>query len=119
MSTFDGLIREIHGLTVCVDDFRRPADFYFLSHCHSDHIAGLSSAGNIKIHASPESARILRLRHPQVTPVILEPDSNYSFMIDKVAFSVYTIDANHCPGINSLRTLIYILICMEFHTFSP
>ncbi|KAK7716268.1 hypothetical protein SLS64_003420 [Diaporthe eres] len=123
MSTFDGIIREFPG--VRVDFFRNVVDdpplACFLSHIHSDHIAGLDTfKGRLVYCSAATRAMLLKLqrkasrinfaqgileaeeityRHqrnrlkalPLNTPTDVELAPN-------ITVRVTLFDANHCPG---------------------
>ncbi|KAH6842974.1 beta-lactamase-like protein [Chaetomium sp. MPI-CAGE-AT-0009] len=108
MSTFNGLVAEFPDIRV--DFFRshpelRPPLACFLSHIHSDHLAGLESLRSplypcrINYASGILEARVQRYRHlknllkpiPLETPTLLELEpSNH--------LQVTLFDANHCPG---------------------
>ncbi|KAK4127252.1 hypothetical protein N657DRAFT_653533 [Parathielavia appendiculata] len=110
MSTFNGLVAEFPDIRV--DFFRsqpehRPPLACFLSHIHSDHLAGLENLRSplyrypcrINYANGILEARIQRYRHlktllkpvPLDTPTVLElePGNN---------LQVTLFDSNHCPG---------------------
>jgi DNA cross-link repair 1C protein len=124
MSTFHGLISEFPDIRV--DFFRQHADrrpplVCFLSHIHSDHLAGLESYKSPFIYCSPATrqmlpclekhpcrinyakgileARVQTYKHlrallkplPLNTPTTLEPRPGN-------VMCVTLLDANHCPG---------------------
>ncbi|AEO64169.1 uncharacterized protein THITE_48711 [Thermothielavioides terrestris NRRL 8126] len=110
MSTFNGLVAEFPDIRV--DYFRphpelRPPLACFLSHIHSDHLAGLESLRSpllrypcrINYANGILEARIQRYRHlrnllkpiPLDTPTLLELEPGNHIQVT-------LLDANHCPG---------------------
>ncbi|XP_042392829.1 DNA ligase 6-like isoform X3 [Zingiber officinale] len=83
-----------------IDGFRSAGDFsvsYFLSHFHSDHYAGLSSAWcKGVIFCSAITARLL-VEVLKVPPFfVVSLSSGEVLEIDE--WEVAAVDANHCPG---------------------
>lgn len=75
MSTFEGIIPEIEGISV--DQFEGQnieSRVYFLSHCHSDHMAGINNdyflnhlqRNGFSIFTSELSSVILRNKYPRL-----------------------------------------------------
>ncbi|KAK0641007.1 beta-lactamase-like protein [Cercophora newfieldiana] len=124
MSTFNGLVAEFPEIRV--DFFRHHADrrpplACFLSHIHSDHLAGLESLRSPFVYCSPATremllrlerfpcrinyakgileARVQRYKHlknllkplPLETPTVLELEPGNHIQ-------VALFNANHCPG---------------------
>ncbi|KAH7323037.1 beta-lactamase-like protein [Stachybotrys elegans] len=124
MSTFDGRVAEFPDITI--DYFRhRPGSLpplaCFLSHVHSDHLAGLETLRSPFVYCSPGTKNILlRLERypcrisyskgilearqqtykhlhkilkplPLDTPTVLELKPGHSIQVT-------LLDANHCPG---------------------
>ncbi|KAK4149680.1 beta-lactamase-like protein [Chaetomidium leptoderma] len=110
MSTFHGLVAEFPDIRV--DFFRphpelRPPLACFLSHIHSDHLAGLENLRSplyrypcrINYASGILEARIQRYRHlknllkpiPLDTPTVLELEPGNHIQVT-------LFDANHCPG---------------------
>ncbi|KAH6617994.1 beta-lactamase-like protein [Chaetomium sp. MPI-SDFR-AT-0129] len=124
MSTFNGLVAEFPDIRV--DFFRshpdlRPPLACFLSHIHSDHLAGLESLRSPFVYCSAATkqmllrlerypcrinyatgileARVQRYRHlrnllkpiPLATPTVLELEPGNHLQVT-------LFDANHCPG---------------------
>lgn len=105
MSTFNGKIEEIPS--VCVDKFDDiNFKFYFLSHCHTDHLHGLNTTEKFHstIFCTEISAHFIRQKYPQHCnsltvvqigiPVVLyyEEDDHLR------AFNVTFIPSGHCAG---------------------
>ena len=79
---------------------------FFSSHCHTDHMQGLSGAWRLgKIHCSELSARLLSLKfgftpdlqrvvRPHAVGEVLEVFNCRS----RCVMDVTLIDSNHCPG---------------------
>ncbi|KAG6143463.1 hypothetical protein E4U38_004032 [Claviceps purpurea] len=124
MSTFNGLVSEFPDIRI--DFFRRHPDrtpplACFLSHVHSDHLAGLESLRSPFVYCSPATKEILlrlekyacridyargvlearqqtykHLRRvlkalPMETPTTMELKPGYKIQVT-------LFDANHCPG---------------------
>lgn len=106
MSTFDGEIREITGISV--DHFENVKQkCYFLSHCHTDHMKGLSQLKtSAPVYTSSISALLIQRQCPNLIPNIkvlelgittsieLENDENN----ETIHFSVTALSAGHCVG---------------------
>ncbi|KAM9882002.1 artemis protein [Verticillium dahliae] len=124
MSTFDGIVREFPDIRV--DFFRRSVDqppplACFLSHVHSDHLAGLESLRSPFVYCSAATREILlRLeRYPcrinfakgilearvqtfkglkgLLKPIPLDTPTEIE-LAPGHCIQVTLIDANHCPG---------------------
>lgn len=114
MSTFLGLVQEIPGISVDrFDGENLNSSAYFLSHCHSDHMKGLSSVFfrnleryNKYLYCSPISKIILEAKYNLETPTCIQEIPVDETMIiehvnendDTGALSVKCISAGHCPG---------------------
>lgn len=110
MSTFDGLIREFPG--VSVDRFDGKNIFsllYFLSHCHSDHMEGLSenffktlNESKRYLYCSSLSKRFLenkyKLTDSDVVREIRIDDPMLINYKENETIAVTGIAAGHCPG---------------------
>lgn len=101
MSTFDGTIVEIPG--VCVDNFvDNSFKFYFLSHCHTDHLRGLEKNEKFPstIHCTEISAHFIRRRYPQHADAIcvIQIGIAKPFHDDDCNFNVTFIPSGHCAG---------------------
>jgi DNA cross-link repair 1C protein len=64
MSTFDGIVKEFPDIRIdffrqSEDNVSRPPLAYFLSHVHSDHLAGLETCKSPFIYCSPATREIL------------------------------------------------------------
>lgn len=79
MSTFEGFISEIEGISV--DQFEGQnleSRVYFLSHCHSDHMMGINSdyllnhlqRNCYSIFTSEISSVILKNKYPRLTSYV-------------------------------------------------
>uniref|UniRef100_A0A8D8NRU3 Protein artemis n=1 Tax=Culex pipiens TaxID=7175 RepID=A0A8D8NRU3_CULPI len=107
MSTFNGFIAEIPGISV--DRFteanRIKSNVFFLSHCHTDHMLGLQDPEPLPgpIYTSSISAVFLKHRYPQLAGCIRTLDLGTT-SIDMSTGSypthltVTTLPAGHCPG---------------------
>ncbi|KAL2755481.1 hypothetical protein ACRALDRAFT_2058915 [Sodiomyces alcalophilus JCM 7366] len=124
MSTFDGIIAEFPDIRV--DFFRRSAHrppplACFLSHVHSDHLAGLESLRSPFVYCSSATRQILlRLeRYPcrinfakGILEARVQTFKNLRFLLKPIPLDTPTrlelapgrhiqvtlLDANHCPG---------------------
>eukprot|EP00403_Amphidinium_massartii_P025168 CAMPEP_0178397750 /NCGR_PEP_ID=MMETSP0689_2-20121128/14411_1 /TAXON_ID=160604 /ORGANISM="Amphidinium massartii, Strain CS-259" /LENGTH=255 /DNA_ID=CAMNT_0020018477 /DNA_START=53 /DNA_END=817 /DNA_ORIENTATION=+ len=100
----------LRGTSMYVDNFSKPASddatprsLYFLTHCHTDHMAGLRenwAAG--PLYCSTLTAKFLRLRKMASPRVIHERPLDQSFEVieplTRRRVTVTFLDANHCPG---------------------
>lgn len=106
MSTFNGVIHEIPQISV--DEFSNAEQkCYFLSHCHTDHMRGLSSLRtDAPLYTTSISALILRSTFPTLEQniKILEIGiaSSFDLPLDEcgktLSFVVTALSAGHCPG---------------------
>lgn len=77
---------------------------YFLSHCHEDHLRGLSNNWNHgKIYMSYLSKKLILDRYPALRDYVvdLEMDEEHWVYLDeekKDGVQVVLMDAFHCPG---------------------
>jgi DNA cross-link repair 1B protein len=78
---------------------------FFLTHCHEDHLKGLTPSWNYgTIYASATSRRLITDRYPNLVPLVveLELDQEHWIYCDgetkKEGVSVMLMDACHCPG---------------------
>lgn len=124
MSSFDGVVREYDGIIIdqfCAANCRQGKAF-FLSHCHKDHMANLTSteltatlrSGGAKgLYCSVTTRDLLKadrdfehLRHYMVGLPVDEPVSiqytadelDDSGRMKSVEVSVTLVPAGHCPG---------------------
>lgn len=113
MSTFLGLIKEIPGISVDrFDGANLTSSIFFLSHCHSDHMHGLSDMFfehideyNKCLYCSPITKALLENRFKFKTSCVKEIDINSPTVIeysikneDKILICVTCVPAGHCPG---------------------
>ncbi|XP_066247956.1 protein artemis [Euwallacea similis] len=110
MSTFDGSIREIPGISVDrFDGENLKSSTFFLSHCHTDHMKGLQNvqfqekliSEKKYLYLSSISAVILRILYPGITHRIKELPLEQETSIELESglyVSVTCIPAGHCPG---------------------
>ncbi|CAG9861951.1 unnamed protein product [Phyllotreta striolata] len=109
MSTFSGKIQEIPYISVDrFDGENLESQAYFLSHCHSDHMRGLTNkfvneqlVENSKyLYASRVTCAILKKNYPNIESNLKELDVNVSYIIslDNNTFTTTLIPAGHCPG---------------------
>ena len=69
----------------------------FLSHAHTDHIAGIGSFRLPRIlHCTPITAKMMLLKYPKLNQCIETHEIGTTFTIEKVKIQV--LDANHTPG---------------------
>jgi DNA cross-link repair 1C protein len=65
MSTFNGEIENIPEISI--DFFEREAVFYFVSHCHTDHLKGITNCSpNATIYATSQSAFFIKRKCPHL-----------------------------------------------------
>lgn len=107
MSTFNGQIREISS-SISVDHFENiEQKCYFLSHCHTDHMKGLSLLKtNASLYTTAISSLIIQSICPQLTknirvlelgittPIELQKDEEN----EAIHFNVVALSAGHCVG---------------------
>lgn len=113
MSTFLGLIKEIPGISVDrFDGANLTSSIFFLSHCHSDHMHGLSDMffehvdDNKKcLYCSSISKTLLESRFKFKSSCVREININIPNVIEytiengeKILISVTPVAAGHCPG---------------------
>lgn len=118
MSSFPGIVTEIRGISI--DNFtgeNLKSTSYFLSHCHSDHMVGLSSP---LLEERFKSKPWIKLYCHPVTKALLAGLNRFKGLIDSIevlelqeerllstfdddgkaisCFTVSIIPAGHCPG---------------------
>lgn len=77
---------------------------FFLTHCHEDHLKGLTPSWNYgTIYASSISKRLICDRYPNLLECVveLEMDQEHWIYLDETkteGVSVMMMDACHCPG---------------------
>jgi len=77
---------------------------FFLTHCHEDHLKGLTPSWNFgKIYSSKISKKLICDRYPHLKDYVidLEMDEEHWIYCDeqkKEGVSVVMMDACHCPG---------------------
>lgn len=104
MSTFNGEIKEFPF--IAVDYFKTHSRCYFLSHCHTDHLVGLSAVGDeALIYASPLSALFIKQKYQNLKNVrVLEIGVTLAIDLpedelgDATSLTVTAISAGHCAG---------------------
>ncbi|XP_055843298.1 protein artemis-like [Episyrphus balteatus] len=107
MSTFMGIFDEIPG--IAVDRFDADclkSNYLFLSHCHADHMVGLSEIVNLSIPliTSEISAVFLKHQFPNISNAIetIEIESplelKYILNGNEIELIVTALPAKHCPG---------------------
>jgi DNA cross-link repair 1C protein len=103
MSTFNGQIEEIP--LISVDHFENSnQQCYFLSHCHSDHMRGLSSlaTNGAPLYTTQLSSLIIKKKYPHLN--VLELELGYPKHIEVlydnkiIKFIVTALSAGHCLG---------------------
>lgn len=102
MSTFDGKI-EIEGISI--DEFVNiDQKCYFLSHCHTDHMRGLSLlTTNSPIYMSALSEIFIRKKYPLLKDNIKILEYNVATYVEIerkgcTGFLVTALSAGHCAG---------------------
>ncbi|CAK9811333.1 Protein artemis [Anthophora quadrimaculata] len=113
MSTFLGLIKEIPGISVDrFDGENLKSSVFFLSHCHLDHMQGLSDLFFVHIdehkkylYCSPITKTLLKNRFKFKNCCVKEVNVNTSIVIEYIAqdgteilITVIPVSAGHCPG---------------------
>ncbi|KAK6464983.1 hypothetical protein DFJ63DRAFT_377 [Scheffersomyces coipomensis] len=98
---FNGLVEEFPGLGV--DRFNTNANVYLLTHCHTDHLVGLSAASfRSKVYCSHTTKSILGLNpdYSHILPYLIPINYNSPFELhtDPFKIMVTPIPAYHCPG---------------------
>lgn len=103
MSTFNGVINEIPS--IAVDNFEKSGmKFYFLSHCHADHLRGIENLNDDSpLYATPISALIIRRKYPRIRIRELEIGVATNFEVTSndgklMKVCVQSLSAGHCPG---------------------
>lgn len=104
MSTFNGEVKEFPF--IAVDYFKSNARCFFLSHCHSDHLVGLSTVDSkALIYASPLSALFIQQKYQSLKNVkTLEVGLTVAIDLpedergDAASLTVTAISAGHCAG---------------------
>ncbi len=79
---------------VAVDDFSRPADLFFLTHAHTDHMKSLNDSFAGVVHCTRVTASLVHARFPRVHVaelIFYQP-------LQLAGVIVTAIPANHCPG---------------------
>lgn len=103
MSSFNGTINEIPS--IAVDNFETSGKkFYFLSHCHTDHLKGIEQLpeGSL-LYATPISSLIIRKKYPKLKINELEIGITKQFEVkedngNNLVFNVNALSAGHCIG---------------------
>ncbi|CAL7939816.1 unnamed protein product [Xylocopa violacea] len=115
MSTFLGLIEEIPGISVDrFDEENLGSSVFFLSHCHLDHMNGLSNNMFMNLHVngkylycSPITKVLLENMFTFESSCVKEIDVDTPTVIEytlnekngnKILLTVIAISAGHCPG---------------------
>lgn len=90
---------------IAVDNFEKSGmKFYFLSHCHSDHLRGIAKLlTDSPLYATPISAFIIKRKYPQVEVRELEIGKGKNFDVKNSngttkSFVVTPLSAGHCLG---------------------
>ncbi|CUM45522.1 uncharacterized protein AC631_03393 [Debaryomyces fabryi] len=100
-NTFNGLITEFPGLGV--DRFNTKAKVYLLTHCHSDHLCGLSNKSfDSRLYCSETTKKLLTLdpsfRHVLPFMITLEMNVPFTLTLNGEDLNLTLIPAYHCPG---------------------
>lgn len=113
MSTFFGLIEEIPGISVDRFDGQNLASsVFFLSHCHTDHMHGLSDSFfehlvqyNKYLYCSRITKALLENKYKFRSSYVKDVDTNEPIVVeykiesdDTILVSVTCVPAGHCPG---------------------
>ncbi|XP_076380198.1 protein artemis isoform X5 [Megalopta genalis] len=113
MSTFLGLIKEIPGISVDrFDEENLTSSVFFLSHCHYDHMQGLSDVffEHLNVHSkylycSPITKALLENKFNFRTSCVKTIDIDKPVIVeykldneDKIIITVTCVSAGHCLG---------------------
>ncbi|KZC13681.1 PREDICTED: protein artemis [Dufourea novaeangliae] len=113
MSTFLGLVKEIPGISVDrFDGENLMSSAFFLTHCHVDHMHGLSDmffmdldVYNKHLYCSSITKALLQNKFKCKNSSIKEIDINIPVVVEyklqneeKILITVTCISAGHCPG---------------------
>ncbi|KAK6204272.1 Pso2 DNA cross-link repair protein [Scheffersomyces amazonensis] len=101
MSNFDGYIREFVGIGV--DKFNINANIFLLTHCHADHLVGLSAAsfkGEVYCTKATKSLLELQNNYKHIIPYLIPVPFNcpIEIYLDNNKIMISLIPAYHCPG---------------------
>ncbi|MFC1724391.1 hypothetical protein ACFL4T_02100 [candidate division KSB1 bacterium] len=99
------MVFEDFGCRIAVDEFNVESDYYFLTHCHYDHMKGFPKNWdrNKPLILSNISRDVLVSRGYNLNEFNVAVDAGESLDFTEHDFSVQFIDANHCIG-----SLIYV-----------
>lgn len=105
MSTFGGELKEIPDISI--DHFvNKSCKYYFLSHCHSDHLRGISNLAecDAPLYTTHLSSLIIKRRYPSINVQVLELGypTPMEFVCEedgkRTNFVVTSLNAGHCLG---------------------
>lgn len=103
MSTFNGLITEIPQISI--DNFEtKGMKFYFLSHCHSDHLKDIENFDEESpLYATPISKLIVSKKYPKINAIELDIGTSKNLEVansdgSSLPFIVTPLSAGHCMG---------------------
>lgn len=92
--------KRIGDSSIVVDCFKlhiTNCSFYFLSHFHSDHYAGLTKSFTHPIYCSETTASLVSsFLECKVIPLSMK--QNHTLSNSDCGFTVSLVEANHCPG---------------------
>ncbi|ENN79205.1 protein artemis [Dendroctonus ponderosae] len=109
MSTFEGIVEEIPGISIDrFDGINTESAVLFLSHCHTDHMKGLDNErvqssiieDNKYLYLTSISATIIKNRYPILANNLKELTIEHanSVPVGDEYISVTCVPAGHCPG---------------------
>lgn len=79
MSTFAGIMNELKCISVDrFDDENLNSKLFFLSHCHMDHMVGLSDGIPGPLYVSSISSIIIRKQFPHIKEVVVLKENGIS-----------------------------------------
>lgn len=84
MSTFAGIMNEFPLISVDrFDNENLDSKLFFLSHCHMDHMVGLSDGIPGPLYLSSISSIIIRKQFPHIKTIVLKENGTlaYSFIV--------------------------------------
>lgn len=89
------------GPPISIDNFEQPADIYFLTHFHRDHMMGLTPGWDrAPVLCSPITAALLAEMEnvPRDKLLVIEPGQTSRMTVAGRDMTVTALEANHCPG---------------------
>lgn len=87
--------------TLSIDNFNQRAENYLISHAHYDHIKGVNNFKSGKVFGSSITIEVLKLYNSSILDIFAQKiHSGGKYLISNhgTNITIYTFDANHCPG---------------------